>query len=222
MTVWIWGTIFLLTGFGLSIYIKSEIIINMREDGLFQGLNLKIRSCFYKINNQYDYTDPGLRLWESILIAGLFKGPNHLNTPNEAPLGYYEYLSFLKGSPLKDWDSLSSKLKILALVLRFAIVERLEWKSTVGSRDALHTALAAGAGWALQGVIIGMLSNKCRLQRVEMDVRPDFTNPAFFSRLSCILKLRMVHIMIIELYVLVLKVRWWINGIRAGTVQPSH
>lgn len=223
MAFWIWGTILLATGLFLLIYIRAEVIIDVREDKSLKGISLKIHSLFYKLNKQYDYTDPHLRLMESILISALIKSSIRINTQNASSFDYKKILAFLKDFSSQMQSSLTLKnRKILALVLRFAIVERLEWNSTVGSRDALHTALAAGAGWALQGMIIGLLSNKCRLQRVKMDVRPDYTAPAFFSRISCILKMRLVHIMIIELYTLVLKVRWCINGIAAGTVQASH
>jgi len=227
MAVWIWGIVLLLIIFCLSLYIKVTVTVIIREDESFQGVSFKIHSRFYKLKRQFDFTDPHLRLIESILLSAISK----IDIPPRNPTTFLpedeEYLSIFRGHPIK-YIALRALEdgKVLNFGLKYLIVDNLEWKSVVGTQDALHTALGTGACWALKGAIIGVLSSRCRLGRLVLDVRPDFMTPAFFSRLTCILKIRTVHIIIIEVFIIATKVRWCIDGDRTGTrtgaVQTSH
>lgn len=227
MVLWIWVIAFLFNIFCLSLYVKVDVDITIREDESFQGVNLRLHSLFYKFSKQYDYTDPHLRLIESVLLEAFrnIKIPPH-NPATILPENK-KYLSFFRGHPIK-YIALRALEdgQVMNFSLKYLLVDRLEWKSVVGCKDALHTALGTGACWALKGTVIGVLSSKCKLSRLVLDVKPDFMTPAFFSRITCILKMRTVHIIIIEMFILAKKVRWCINGLRtgsgAGAVQTSH
>jgi hypothetical protein len=103
-------------------------------------------------------------------------------------------------------------------------MEKVEWKTTVGINDAMYTAIITGLFWSIKGVIISIASRKSRLQNLTIDVQPDFSRTAITSRLICILKMRIVHIIIINTYAFVLKVRRYINGYGTGktTAKSSH
>jgi hypothetical protein len=162
-----------------------------------------------------------LNLIESFLISHFYEGQAHPQT-TDITSHDEEYPHLLKG-PIRNFVKFSIKeSKILASVLKFLIVDNLEWKSVIGSQDALYTALETGACWAFKGIIIGAMSSRCRLGRLVLDVKPDFITPAFLSNLTCILKIRTVHIIIIEIAIIAIKVRWCIDGIRARTVKTSH
>jgi len=195
----------------------------VREDESCQGLQVKIHSLFYKMNRCYNYTDPNLRLLESILIAAIERRPTERQTPTVSADKIEAFMQSLKGFPLRNIGRLTVENRdILAIVLRYIIVDELEWISTVGSRDALHTALCTGLCWAFKGSIIGVLSSQCKLGKIMLDVRPDFSTPHFLSNFRCILKMRTVHIIFIEAYASAIKVRWCINGFTARTTQSSH
>jgi hypothetical protein len=106
--------------------------------------------------------------------------------------------------------------------LRYVTVDKLEWKSLTGREDAMMTALSTGFLWMLKGSIMGPLSSKCRLKTVHIKVVPDYSKSVFFTTFTCILKIRIVHIIIIASYAIVIKVRWWMNGFPAGKTEPSH
>lgn len=113
--------------------------------------------------------------------------------------------------------------RLMNRTLRYITVDELEWKSLTGCENAMMTALSTGFLWMLKGSILCPLSSKCRLKTVHIDVRPDYSRVAFFTTFTCILKIRIVHIIIIAGYAIVLKVRWWMNGFpAAGKVEPSH
>jgi hypothetical protein len=223
MAFWILVIVFLLIIICLSLYIKAEIILQVSEDEYFQGISLRINSRFYKANRQYDYTDPKLRLLESILISAVQNRNSDTGRQIASPGIHDVFIQALKGFPVRSLFELSrGNYGIIKKILRYTIVEDLEWKSTVGSKDALFTALITGMCWSLKGILIGILSSRCSLRHLSMDVKPDFVNPAFLSNFRCILKIRLVHIMIIEIYAIVIKVRWCINGFTARTAEPSH
>lgn len=227
MIVWIWGIALLFTIFCLSLHIKVQVTVNVREDATFQGVNLKIHSLFYKYSQQYDYTDPRLRLIESILISVFPKikiPPRHAATilPETK-----KYLSFFRNHPIKYIVmSAVEDGEVLSFSLKYLLVTDLKWKTVVGSKDAFRTALDSGICWSVKGIIIGFLSSKCKLGHLFLNVKPDFANPAFYSTITCILKMRTVHIIFIEIFIIAKKVRWWIDGIRTGSgaraVQTSN
>lgn len=220
MAFWIWVFVFLLITFCLSLYIKAEIFVKVREDDSYQGISLQINSRFYKVNHQYDYTDPKLRLLESILVSAF----EHRQSDTVKPTDTHEVImQAFKGIPIRSlFRFCSGNYHMIIMVLRYIVVEKLEWISTVGSKDALYTALSTGMCWTLKGILIGALSSRCSLKHLWLDVRPDFANPAFLSSFTCILKMRLVHIMIIVIYAIVIKVRWCMNGFTARTAEPSH
>jgi len=212
MTLWLGGIILFLVISFLLLYIKAEIIIVIREDESCQGFQVQIHSLFYQINRCYNYTDPQLRLLESILLVAIEKRQTDHQTPTISSDKAEDFIQRLKGFPSRNIGRLTMENRdIFVIVLRYIIVEELEWVSTVGSQDALHTALNTGLCWALKGSIMGVLN-----------VKPDFSNPHFLSNFRCILKMRTVHIIIVEAYASVIKVRWCINGFAAGTTQSSH
>ncbi len=223
MAIWIWVMGFLLITIGLSLYIKAEITLKVREDESFQGVSLQINSRFYKVTRQYDYTDPKLRLLESILISAIEHHQSD-SIQKTASAGTQEVImQAFKGFPIRSlFELCTGNSRMFIIVLRYTVVEKLEWISTVGSKDALYTALSTGMCWTIKGIVIGALSSRCSLRHLCLDVRPDFVNPAFLSSFTCILKMRLVHIMIIEIYAIVIKVRWCMNGFTTGTAEPSH
>jgi len=215
MAFWIWLIVFLLIVICLSLYFKAEVILEVREEELFQGMSLQINSRFYKLNRQYDYTDPKFRLLESILISAIEHRKSDNGQQIASPGMQKVFRQLFKGFPVRRLFELSREnSRILNNVLRHTIVDNLEWISTVGSKDALYTALSIGMCWTLKGILIGVLSSRCSLRHLLVDVRPDFANPVFLSRFTCILKMRMVHIIIIEIYAIVKKsqvVHKWIH-----------
>jgi len=223
MAFWIWILISLFIIIFLSSYIKARVIIKIQEDKSYQGISLEITSRFYKTKRQYDYTDPNFRLIESILISAIGDRMDNTKAQNTSSNDCEDFRRLMRDFPVKALLRLSAEsYKTFNNVLKHTVVEKIEWISTVGSKDALMTALSTGVCWAFKGTLIGVLSSKCRLGHINLDVKPDFTTPAFLSTFTCILKIRMVHIIIIETHAIVIKVRWCMNGFTARTAESSH
>ncbi len=222
MTFWILIIALLFITIGLCLYIRIEIILRIQENDTYQGISLLVDSRFYKAHKKYDYTDPNLRLFESLLIAAIEHYQAGKDHPPEPPdlMGIIKQIVI--GFPIRSLYELSRGTDMVKTLIEHVIVEKLEWVSLVGGKDALYTALGTGMCWSVKGMLISFLGSQCNLHRILLDVKPDFANPGFSSNFKCILKIRLVHIIIIETHAIAIKVRWCMNGNTAGAAEPSH
>jgi len=219
-----WVIIVPMVLFGLAVlslgYYKGRFEIELWENDHVQGVKLDIQLPLYRIQLNYDYSDPKLHLWEAVLI-------DRINNGLKAKLGFNlaAFKNILRRIPhlfqVSDYEQFS--FHVFKKALGFTVVENLEWRTTVGGRDAMQTALGAGFLWALKAWIVAYISSQAKLEQLHLAVNPDFAKDRFTSKISCILKMRIVHIITIAICILVLKVRWWMNGITARAIeQPSH
>lgn len=88
------------------------------------------------------------------------------------------------------------------LLLKMVVIQRLEWKSVVGMGDAMGTALLNGSLWAFKGWVVSWISRQAQLQNLDLNVKPDFSEKSFESRVYCIFEIRLVHIIFIIVYLL--------------------
>lgn len=202
-------------------YAQGNIIVELFEQDHLQGIKLDIKIPFYRKKEEYDFSDPKLRLLEAMLVDRMTSGSSAdqsgFNLATLKAVGQ-KIAAFLHTPPLEK-----THFDILIKALSFTVVEKLEWKTTAGGHDAMYAALRTGCFWALQSWVVVFISTHCRLNRLQLAVEPDFANNIFISNFACILKMRIVHIIIIVLYILAWKVRWWIDGLSTDpTEQPSH
>ncbi len=202
------------------VYVKADLQIELYEKDHTQGIILHIQLPFYKYHQSYDYSDPKLNLLEAVLA-------DRINSRVRVKLGFNLAslkLIFRKLSQsyhISNYERANSH--VLKLAANFTIVKDLQWRTTVGGSDAMYTALHTGYFWALKGWLVALVSCYSSLEHLELAVTPDFVKKIFLSNFTCILKMRIVHIIYIGIYILVWKVRWWINGITArATEQPSN
>lgn len=212
----------LLTGFiaFLCMYRNYWIEIELQENQQYQGIQLRARLPLYSFEQIYDYSDPKLNLLEALLLDRLDKG---FNGQIAFDLGVLK--RFIKSiSKIRMASAWEKQIYVLFMkLLHYTVIEKLQWESSVGGRDAMAAALHSGFFWACKGTVVAFISYHGRLEQVQLAVKPDFQNRIFFSRLHCILKIRIVHIISIGVYIIVLKVRWWMNGYTARSAeQPSH
>jgi len=204
----------------LLVYRKYSIEIELQETSQFQGVQLRARLPLYTFEQIYDYSDPRLNLLESMLLDRLDKGFSGKVAFDWGVLRRF-LISVSRIKLFSNWERQS--IFILKKILAFTVIEKLQWESTVGGRDAMFTALDAGIFWAVKGMIVAYISHISELEQVKLAVQPDFQKPIFFSKINCILKMRIVHIITIAIYILVWKVRWWVNGYTAkSSEQPAH
>lgn len=186
----------------LLFYFRITIKASLVSTDLDQLINMSIASTFGILQKDYRYSSedilsllPGFRPMNEVpkpgLATRLIQFPNKLSEKLQA---------------LKDSLFMASR------VFKWLVIEKIEWKTRAGSKDAMETAIMIGVFWSFKGAVIGAISSRTRLQKLIINIEPDFNKPGINSYLVCILKMRIVHIIIIASFVLVLKVRGYLNG----------
>ncbi|MCA0754464.1 DUF2953 domain-containing protein [Paenibacillus sp. N4] len=78
------------------------------------------------------------------------------------------------------------------------------WSTTVGTGDAMWTAMATGIVWSVQTSILGLLSQMVKLHaEPKMSVQPIYQHPAFTTEFVCIAQIRFGYAILAGLQLLV-------------------
>lgn len=78
------------------------------------------------------------------------------------------------------------------------------WSTSVGTGDAMWTAMTTGLVWSVKTSIIGVLSQMVKLRaEPSMDVQPNYQRPAFTTEWSCIAQIRFGYAILAGLQFLV-------------------
>ncbi|WP_028610487.1 DUF2953 domain-containing protein [Paenibacillus harenae] len=86
---------------------------------------------------------------------------------------------------------------------RVSLVE-WKWTTSVGTGDAMWTAMATGFVWSVKTSILGILSQIVILKaEPEMQVQPNYKNSAFTTEWSCIAQIRFGYAILAGLQLLV-------------------
>ncbi|MBC7076514.1 MAG: DUF2953 domain-containing protein [Syntrophomonadaceae bacterium] len=194
--------------------VKLQIAVQAADIEKKRYLSIKINSFFLRkwekeFRKEFRYDDFDLLFFLKQAVGF------HVGTAYQEP-----------SSPGAFWHNLRSAgepYDTVRLVLRYAVIEKLDWKTVVGLNDAMDTAIGAGTLWALKGSLVSLLSSRNRLQDIVIEIEPDFAETKIWSRLDCILKIRIGYIILIKICMFVLKVRRYFDGYTTGkAVQTSH
>lgn len=89
------------------------------------------------------------------------------------------------------------------------------WSTTLGTGDAMWTAMATGAVWSIKTAIIGLLSQMVQVKNAPvMEVNPNFSGTAFKTEWSCIAQIRFGYAILAGLQLLV-RMKKWKGGVKA-------
>lgn len=118
--------------------------------------------------------------------------------------------------------SISDYNRLLQQGFKHLVVQKMNWNTVMGLEDAMQTALGVGSLWALKGSLAAWISSHSHVHELNLEILTDFSRPACQTHLSCILKMRMVHIISIIIQAAGLYVRGYMRGSTAGKTKPSH
>lgn len=96
---------------------------------------------------------------------------------------------------------------IIDLLFRFMMIKKISWRTSLGLDDAYQTAISSGYLWAVKGATISILSSQSSLNGLTLEVIPDYLQIGVDSNFECIFKLRLVHIIRIQVHLWVLAMR---------------
>ena len=82
----------------------------------------------------------------------------------------------------------------------FRRIERLEWRTELGTGDAAATSLLVGGLWALKSTVVGTLSRSCVfLETPRLLVVPDYNKTRLALEIICIFRLTIGDIILAAL-----------------------
>ncbi len=110
----------------------------------------------------------------------------------------------------KDTLSLGKKIKTLVSVSRLAArllgkytsIKNFSLKLSIGTGDAATTAVSVGIGWAAIYNLLGIVGRIVYIDNHSVEISPDYSNQVFCAEGKCIIKSRIVYIIIIAITIL--------------------
>lgn len=110
----------------------------------------------------------------------------------------------------KKSESLGKKIKHFAslfktavkLIKKYVKCEKVELDITVGTGDAPTTAISTGVLWASVYTLLGIIGKIIFIDKHNVQITPDYANTVFNAKGECIIKSRIVYIIIIAITIL--------------------
>lgn len=192
-------------------YVKARIIIQLENEESTMVLRFEIRPLLKNLRKIFKY---GFPIINKILP--------HTNFSNSEDKNCNKQKKSVSISINQNLELLGDYYKILKVSLGYLVIEKLEWETVIGTNDAMYTAVISGYLWAFKGSFVSILSSASNLKKINLDVQSDFKSDTCWSRMHCILKVRVVHIIFIATYLIVLKVRRYLSGYTGRKAEPSY
>lgn len=181
----------------LFISVPARLTVSVREDLNWQGVLVSFDARLLRLDRRYDFSDPSLNLLEMAILKA-YENRNHSSASSKEQLRPFK-------TAQRWWGFINPHRTWFVSALALPKIARLEWSSTVGGEDAYRTAMNSGVAWAVKGSLLGWLSSCFAIGELAVKVTPNFSASGYLSTLKCILKIRLVQIIIIKTYLSVKK-----------------
>ncbi|GLX69035.1 DUF2953 domain-containing protein [Paenibacillus glycanilyticus] len=177
----------------LFITLVSPVVIQgqMKRDGDNDDIEIKFKAVFgllrYKLKiRSIDFSGKAIRLQEHLMGTSIGMSSNNekkdeIDT-NRVMAGIEKY---------KRAAALTHNLsKWAKATLAKVKLEEWKWSSSVGTGDAMWTAMATGLLWSVKTTTLGVLSQFVKLQaEPRVNVQPVYARTCFTTEWSCIAKI---------------------------------
>lgn len=121
-------------------------------------------------------------------------------TPQEK-VKSFEKSSKKLGEKIKEFASLCRTA--VKLLRKFVKLERVSLDISVGTGDAATTAISTGALWAAVYTLLGIIGKIIYIDKHDVKINPDYSRAALCAEGECIIRSRIVYIIIIAITILV-------------------
>lgn len=197
---------------------SSRVVINghVRKIGNNDDAEVRIRALFGLLKFKYEIP--------MATIEGMsIKVQEEVSTKNAGIDSWKKYNDEI--NPEKVASALDKMKQVLALTrdltgwlkktMTKVELTRWSWSTSVGTGDAMWTAMATGAIWSVQSSVLGILSQFVQVKAEPvMAVQPIFNRSAFATEWSCIAQIRFGYAILAGLQ-LMLRVKKTKGGVKA-------
>jgi len=91
-------------------------------------------------------------------------------------------------------DKFSNYKEIFDYIIDKSNIEKLSWKTKIGYEDPFILSIAYGSIWWIIGIISSFILPKLNMEKINIEVIPNYNVNLFNTRFNCIIKIRMVYI----------------------------
>ncbi|MBH5318005.1 DUF2953 domain-containing protein [Paenibacillus sp. GSMTC-2017] len=196
----------------------SPVVVNgtIRRVGESEDAELNIKALFGLIRYRYkipyvSFTGRSLKLEEEVSNSDV--GINTWKQFNDE-IDAEKVTSFI--DKVKHIFHITRDLKgwVKGTLSKVSITE-WRWNTTVGTGDAMWTAMATGTLWSVKTSIIGLISQMVHVKgQPTMEVNPNFQQSTFATEWSCIAQIRFGYAILAGLQLLV-RMKKWKGGVKA-------
>lgn len=206
----------------------SHIIVDgcVTRRGTNDHAELQVKALFGLITYKAEIPVMYLKETEPALVL---KGEQHgtpVSADNQEKVGHIDQ-SVIERFYARVMDALRFTRNLTGLAKRLVSkikLTRWEWSTSVGTGDAVWTAMSTGLAWSVQSAATGILSKYMRLCAVPiLKVEPRFNAAYFETRVVCTAQIRLGYVMLagIRLFGRILKVRGGIQGWLRLLMKPQ-
>ncbi len=185
--------IFLFIIFIIPIYIKVEFKRKNKDDKI--NIRIALLKGLIKFNYEISYLDLVLGHNESFIkVKEKFEEKNTEKTfqIKKDRLVLEEITEIYK--KIKRYIDLFSET--FRYILDKISISSLSCFSKIGLGDAALTGIAYGTAWIIVGTLLNIILNQKNVKEMSINIYPDFNENIFEFDFFCIIKLKIVHIII--------------------------
>lgn len=88
------------------------------------------------------------------------------------------------------------------------VIERVDWETEIGFEDAVLTVLVYGLVWQIKSILMVFVLSDKEINKINIDVITLFNENEFNTKFNCIIKIRIVYIIIVWIWLL----KWYKGG----------
>ncbi|RKD34542.1 DUF2953 domain-containing protein [Thermohalobacter berrensis] len=102
----------------------------------------------------------------------------------------------LKKIYLKTIKNREIFLEVKNYLLKKISIKKLYWNSKIGLEDAAITGIAIGLLWNFKNILIIFINNNIQSENISYNIIPEFNKKVFETKFDCIIRVKLVYIII--------------------------
>lgn len=183
----------------LFLFMDIEVAVRYLEEGEENGVFLEVFYLNRLFKREYSYKNLRFRLGRLLPIV---QGKKEVEGEKGEPVWGWDLKVGLEEARkyLSNIMSFRSGLyhfqPLKSFYLRTIEIKEFFWETNLGGRDAMATGLLSGGLWGIKGALLAYIGNKVRLRKASIKVVPRFDREGFQTSFNCILRIKVIHIII--------------------------
>ena len=151
-------------------------------------------SVKFEIKFVYNNGSNKLNISTSYLFS-LFK-------PELYPFDKKRYRKFKKNRDSKLIIKNLRYRKLINYIWDKSVFKQINWSTKIGFTDAALVGIVYGTVWGFKSILISLILRSKEIKSIDIDVIPIFNENQLDIRFNCIIKIRMVYIIIVWIWFL--------------------